>query len=242
MKPTALFNWTYTFNWNLFKKITSTQSTEGLSNSEIKDFLQLIFDIQSLAASLILAPNTTLTDQAPSTRTELLFYTMQLLTLCLLSDDNARATKHELISQFKSLLIDENQRSHWLRMLLLIDNNNSQFRSEASVWIYRLCILEQYQFNTNKQLGNVLTNAPCLLSITLKQLLGLLDMAVKLKPSDYEFFNCKDYLLLIANLILNMDTDVSEKIGNVVGVKLAGTNELMMYIANELKVSKIIIF
>lgn len=67
-------------------------------------------------------------------------------------------------------------------------------------------------------------------------------MAVKLKPTDYEFFNCKDYLLLIANLILNMDIYVSEMIGNVVGmkpVKLMGMNELMMYIANELKVTKI---
>lgn len=81
-----------------------------------------------------------------------------------------------------------------------------------------------------------------MLSITLKELLGLLDMAVKFKPTDYEFFNCKDYLLLIANLILNMDTDASENIGNVVGMKsveLMGMNELMVYIGNELKVSKI---
>lgn len=223
--------------------MTSTKSTAELTVSGIKSFIQLLFDIQTLTASLILLPNTSLTEPSSNTRIELLFYTMQMLTLSLLSDDNTEPAKLEMITQFKSLLMNKGQRSDWLRMLLLIENNsNSQFRFEASVWIYRLCILEQYQYNTNQQLGNVVAHNPCLLSITLKELLGLLDMAVKLKPTDYEFFNCKDYLLLIANLILNMDIYVSEMIGNVVGmkpVKLMGMNELMMYIANELKVTKI---
>jgi len=226
---------------------TTTPNPEEIS-SEIKSFLQLILDIQTLTASLILLPNNNTNQSESNTRIELLFYTMQMLSLGLLSDDQTsiQTVKSELVKQFKGLILNESRRSDWLRMLLLIENNNSTFRHEASVWIYRLCILEQYQYNTNQQ--DSAGSYPCLLNIILKELLGLLDMVVKLKPSDYEFFNCKDYLMLIANLILNMDTDISDKVVSRLDVtdkepiKVMGMNELMIYIANQLKVMNIKIF
>lgn len=240
----AKFDWTYALNWRLFHKIIEIKDhnmdTTGENNSteRINLFLKIIFDIQTLVASLP-PPNNNMSIQKTNEnmRIEILFYTMQLMTMIILDTGNATygINGSNTIELMKDFITVETCGKNWLRMLLLIENRNTQFRREASFWLYRICVLEQYRYSDiNKKNRNL-----CLLDIVFKELLSLIDMTIKLKPSDNEYLNCKDYFTLISNLILNLnivsDKTILKGLEVIKPIKLIKMDDLMFYIANELK-------
>jgi hypothetical protein len=166
---------------------------------------------------------------------ELLAYSMQLMAICLLKNDEQTpptasptdVTEPDTSLIVKDLILAKPNRSSWLRTLLLIDNenDNGQLRREACTWLYRICILDS---------GHEGINRPSLLNVVLDELLGSLDVTVGLKANGERGLNYKEYFTLISNLILNLETE-SGSSGDT--TNKPGLNDLVAYIAKELKVS-----
>ncbi len=210
--------WRHRSNWHL---ITALKTRSGLN-----DFLQLLFDIQTLTSA---------TNSIEKTRIELLFYSMQLMAICLLKSDE-KPDFTQIVNTFpvangvadpidtgliiKDLILAERNRSSWLQMLLLIENNG-QLRREACIWLYRICILDSVHENLNR---------PSLLNLVLDELLDSLSMTVGLRTSGERVLDCKEYFALISNLILNLKTNRDGEI------EKKGLDDLMVYIGKELKV------
>jgi len=171
---------------------------------------------------------------------ELLAYSMQLMAVCLLKNDEQTpptastlntsptdATEPDTGLIVEDLILAEPNRSSWLRTLLLIDNenDNGQLRREACTWLYRICILDS---------GHEGINRPSLLNVVLDELLDSLEVTVGLRASGEKGLNYKEYFTLISNLILNLGTE-SGSSGDT--TNKPGLNDLVAYIAKELKVS-----
>ena len=182
-------SWTHLIDWSLFKTFILPEEPDTLFGTlfEVQTIIALLAPVDRGGACLELDILNTFEDSC----VELLFYSMQLITLCALSRDQDQPPQASTQS-IKKLILNTN----WLRTLLLIESNSARFRREAATWLFRLCVLERPKVTGDQ-------DAPCLLNIILTELLESLEIIVQLKPGD-KIFNCKEYFLLMSNLILQL--------------------------------------
>jgi hypothetical protein len=96
-------------NWLFLNDLLSFE----LTDQHVKTFIQLLFNIQILAASVQVTNTTT------NVKLDLLSFSMQLLSSCLISSN-----KSKLSNEIKRLLIDQDDqmrsiRIEWLKSLIL---------------------------------------------------------------------------------------------------------------------------
>ena len=123
--------------WRLLKGALKGDLERGA-----KKFIEALFNLQEIAAK---------GNGSEEVRIELLFHSMQLITVCLLSPEDPdidRTSEH-----LRGILSAESfkqKRFTWLKALLMPNTARVSFAKEASTWLFRICVLEK---NTSTLLG-----------------------------------------------------------------------------------------
>ncbi len=213
----------------------------SMVEGDFNTFVNLILNIQVLASltnnsvSFYNNNHSNLT----TTSIELLFNSMQLVTSYLFSLNSVASCSLFVVSNDPEANLNvRNLRRNWLKCLLMIEHYKLSaqsepndlsvaFRREACAWLYRMCVLsDNNSNNSDENLTEEDNDDKSVIKGTiLGEMFDLLTLAVKSKPMNTETksnlisssrmrLNCKDFFLLINNLVTKFGAACQSRVPN----------------------------
>ena len=219
-------------------KVSLTKSMNGTSfilndlvANDVELFINLILNLQTIISSsdyVYLANKNMI-------KIEILYYSMQLLSSCLLSVETS-----DICTKFCSNALRK-QRVLWVKALLL-DCQEALFRKEVCSWLYKLATATSNHSQASAE------TASHILIVILCDLLSILHIASKFSPNitysrnKKDLLNtsatygltCKDYFFLLTSLIQNLSS-FNELAQFKDDVELANIENIIKFNANQLK-------